>query len=121
MQHHLFFVDMKHFFACAISNFLFRHKIVFRATPNFGHCLEYHVMVIYFCSNKNIITCQRKIKFHFCVTQEKNFRFFCITNFLYSIFTFHISSMLIFFVVILEKKRLSIHLLLTCLIYRGSY
>ena len=32
-------------------------------------------------SNKNIITCQRKIKFHFCVTQKNNFIFFALQIF----------------------------------------
>ena len=59
-------------------------------------------------SSKNIITCQRKMKFHFCVTQKNNFVFFCNTNFLYSIFTFHIRSILIFLVVVLETNFQSI-------------
>ena len=37
------------------------------------------------------------------------------------VFTLHIGSMLIFFVVVLETKKLLIHLLLTWLIYRSSY
>ena len=36
-------------------------------------------------------------------------------------FTMHIGSMLIFFVVVLEIKKLLTHLLLTCLIYRSSF
>ena len=40
-----------------------------------------------------------------------------ITIFSYSVFTLHIVSMSIFFVVVLETKKLLIHLLLTCLIY----
>ena len=61
MQHHLVFVNMKHFF---VQRFC-RHQITFCATfklfvstqnyyycvtPNFsfGHCLECYVMVIYF-------------------------------------------------------------------------
>ena len=33
-------------------------------------------------SNKNIITCQRKIKFHFCVTQKNNL-VFCASQIFY--------------------------------------
>ena len=40
-----------------------------------------------------------------------------ITIFSYSVFTLHIVNMLIFFVVVLETKKLLIQLLLTCLIY----
>ena len=38
-----------------------------------------------------------------------------------TVFTLHIGSMLIYFVVVLETKKLLIHLLLTWLIYRSSY
>ena len=88
VQHQLFFVWCKTIFRatstcfclhqitfCATSNFLFRNIIVFGATPNFcfGHCLEYCVMMIYLLSrsNKNIITGQRKIKFHFLCDTKK--------------------------------------------------
>ena len=56
-------------------------------------------------SNKNIITCQ-KINCHFYASQKNLFCFFCITNFLYSVFTLHIVSMLNFFIVVLEPKKL---------------
>ena len=45
----------------------------------------------------------------------------CITFFLNSSFTLHISSMFIFFVAVLETKKLLIHLLLTYLIDGSSY
>ena len=41
--------------------------------------------------------------------------FLCITNFSYSIFKMHIGSMLIFFLVFLETKKLFIHLWITLL------
>ena len=44
---------------------------------------------------------------YFYVTQKK-LRFLCITIYFTSIFTLHIGSMLIFFVVILETKKLLI-------------
>ena len=59
-------------------------------------------------------------KNHFYVTQ-KIFRFLYFTNFLYSIFTLHIGSMLIFFVVVLETKKLFIHLSITLLIKKCFY
>ena len=48
------------------------------------------------------------------MTHKKYFRFWYITNHLYSIFTLHIGSMLTFFLVALETKKLLIHLLLNC-------
>ena len=40
--------------------------------------------------------------------------FLHITIFLYSVFTLHIFSMFTLFIVVLERKKLLIHLLLTC-------
>ena len=76
---------------------------------------------IFLLSQQKYITCQ-KISY-LCDTKKliSFFFFFCITIFLYSSFTLHIVSMLIFAVVILKTKKLLIHLLLTCLIYRSSY
>ena len=67
-------------------------------------------------SNKNLITCQKIIIF---VWHKKLIPFFCITKFLYSVFTLRIGSMLIFFLVVLETKKLLNHLLPLCLIYRS--
>ena len=61
-------------------------------------------------NNKNIIPCKRKkIKLFFFMWHKKfNVfqRFLCITNFLNSIFTLDIDSMMIFFVEVLKTKKL---------------
>ena len=74
-------------------------------------------------SNKNnhLITCQKINKLSFLCDAKKLIPFFVNHNFLYSVFTLHIVNMLIFFVVVLETKKLLIHFSLTCLIYRSSY
>ena len=72
-------------------------------------------------SNKNIITCQKLNKISFLCDTKKFISFFVHHIFFIFSFTLHIGSMLIFFVVVLETKKLLIHLLLTCLIYRSSY
>ena len=62
---------MKYFF-CAISTCFCWHQITFCATSNFF--LKCYVMVIYFychVATKNIITCQKNVKFDFHVTQKK--------------------------------------------------
>ena len=92
-QRQLVFVDTILLFVQS-QTFLFWHKIVFRATPNFcfGHCLE--CLVFLSRINKNIIT-----------FQKKNNCFFCIINFSRSVLTLHIDNMLIFFVGDLEIKN----------------
>ena len=70
-------------------------------------------------SNKNIITCQKLNKISFLCDTKKFISFFVHHIFFIFSFTLHIGSMLIFFVVVLETKKLLIHLLLTCLIYRS--
>ena len=112
-QYQVVFVDTRFF--CATSNLLFRHKIVFHATPNFcfGHRLECYVMEKHnhvLKKRKNIFMWHKKINFVFWASQI-----------FYMFFTMHIGSMLIFFVVVLEIKKLLTHLLLTCLIYRSSF
>ena len=58
-------------------------------------------------SNKNIITSQKMYKLAFlCDTKKINFVFRASPFFLYSVFTLHIVIMLIFFVVVLETKKL---------------
>ena len=112
---------------CVTSDFFFQHKIIFRATPNFclGHRLEcYVLMICFYChiANENIITCQKINKLSFLCDTKKLVSFFCASQFFcITVFRLHIVGMLIFFVVVLETKKLLIHLLLTCLIYRSSY
>ena len=68
-------------------------------------------------SNKNIITCQKINELSFFGDTEKLISFLVHHHFF--IFSFYIThvSMVIFFVVLLETKKLLIHLLLSCLIY----
>ena len=70
-------------------------------------------------SNKNITTCL-KIKCYF-MWHKKIILFLVHHKFLYSNFTLHIGSMLIFFMVVLETKKRLVHLLLNCLINGSSY
>ena len=112
---------------CATSNFLFRHKIAFSATPNFcfGHRFRMSCLgdvFLFSHSNKNIIMCEKKKKISFLCDTKKLISFLLHHKFfIYSVFTLYNGSMLIFFVVVLETKKLLIHLLLTCLMYRSSY
>ena len=105
-----FFV-LEIFFWCSIMSFLstpayFLYTVkLFVSTKIafcFGYRLECYVMVIYFYCHvaTRIQSHVEKKRIHFYVT-----RFLCLTNFLYSIFTLHIGSKLIFFVVVLEIKR----------------
>ena len=99
---------------CATSNFLFQHKIAFRATPNFcfGYRLECYVMVIYFyCQvTTRIQSYVEKKKNSFLCDSKNLISFFVPHKFFIFNFTLH---MLIFFVVVPEKKNLLIHRLLT--------
>ena len=71
-------------------------------------------------SNKILIKCQKINKISFLCATKKIFLFFNVHhNFLYSVFTLHNVSMLIFFIVVFETKKLSIDLLLTCLMYKA--
>ena len=106
VQHQLLLLTWKLFHQqqitfCATSNLFFRDKIIFCSTPNFcfGYCFECDVMVIYFYCHVPA-TYQQKYnhvskKFILMWHKQINFCFLCITDFLYSIFTLHIGSMLI--------------------------
>ena len=129
------FFERKICFMCSLISFLstpayFSCNIkLFVSTQNYFSCntevlfwtlfrMLCHVDIFLFSrSNKNITTHQKK---YFYVTQNINFLFLCITNFLCSIFTLYIGNILIFFVLILGTKKLLNHLLL-CLIYGSSY
>ena len=68
-------------------------------------------------SNKNIITCQKINKLSFLCETKKLVSFLCASQFFcITVFRLHIVGKLIFFVVVLETKKLLIHVLLTCLI-----
>ena len=100
-QHQLGLVDTRLLFV-QHQTFCLGQKIAFCATPSFcfAHCLECYIMVIYL----------------YCHVATK-----IGSKLLYSIFTLYIGNMLIFFVVFLKTKKLLIHHLLPCRIYRTSY
>ena len=93
VHHHLVFLDMKHFFVqhqlfLSTPNYFLCNIKLFVSTQNCFLCstkllfwtlfkiLRHGDISLLSRSNKNIITCQRKIKFHSCVTQKNNFAFF---------------------------------------------
>ena len=87
------FLSTPDYFSCNIKNVLSIQNCFLRNTKclfwAFFRMLRHGYIFLLSCSNKNIITCQK---------------FFC------SIFTLHICSILIFFVVVLETKKLLVHL-----------
>ena len=115
--HEYFFVQHKHVFVETKSPFVqrqtfyFNKKLFFVQTKflfqtSFRMLCHGHIFLLSH-SNKNIITSQKINKLSFlCDTKKINFVFLCITIFLYSVFTLHFVSMLIFFVVVLETKKL---------------
>ena len=137
-MHHLASVDMKHFFmqhqnAFVDARLCFVQHQTFVSKQNYFLCnikFLFWTLLRMLChgdifllshSNKNIITCQKINKISFACDTLKLIQFLCIKNFLYSVFTLHIGSMLIFLIVVLETKKILIDLLFTCLIYRSSY
>ena len=92
---------------CATSNFLFQHKMSFLFRTSL-RMLCHGDIFLFSHSNKNIITCQKINKLSFLCNPKSLFCFLCITIVLYSIFALHIVSMLIFFVVVLQTKKLLI-------------
>ena len=91
----------------ATSNFLFQHKMSFLFRTSL-RMLCHGDIFLFSHSNKNIITCQKINKLSFLCNPKSLFCFLCITIVLYSIFALDIVSMLIFFVVVLQTKKLLI-------------
>ena len=92
--------------------YLFLCYIVFRASPNF--CFgdwEFYVIVMYFyCHVHQKYNHVAKRNSFLRDTKKKKIRFLRITKILYTTFTLRIVSVLILFVVVLEIKKLLIHL-----------
>ena len=125
-----FVVDMKHFLVnhhheFADTRYLLHNVKLFVSTQNYCSCntkflfwtsfrmLCHSDILLLSHSNKNIITCQKLNKISFLCDTKKFISFFVHHIFFIFSFTLHIGSMLIFFVVVLETKKLLIHLLLT--------
>ena len=139
LQHQFFLLlTWNTFLWTIITNFLtpdtFLHNVkLFVSTQNHCSCntkflfwtsfrmLCHSDILLLSHSNKNIITSQKLNKISFLCDTKKFISFFVHHIFFIFSFTLHIGSMLIFFVVVLETKKLLIHLLLTWLIYRSSY
>ena len=134
VQHHLVFVDTKYSF-CAASTFFvgmkyFQCKVdLLLSIPDY---FQYNIGI--FVLIQKCVSVQHQIfvldnvqnvipwKYVFIVSQQQKFNHvsknnhlyvtqkinsvLCITKFLYSVFTLHIGSMLIFFLVVLETKKL---------------
>ena len=101
---------------CATSNFLFQHKMSFLFRTSL-RMLCHGDIFLFSHSNKNIITCQKINKLSFLCETKKLVSFLCASQFFcITVFRLHIVGKLIFFVVVLETKKLLIHVLLTCLI-----
>ena len=100
-SHELVFGDTD-YFQCNIKLFVSTQKCTFVLDIVQNIVSRCYIFVVTQYQKCNHVSKKNKISL---LLSQKKFRFLCITNFLYSIFTFHISNMLIFFAVILERKR----------------
>ena len=114
------FFSKPSYFLCNVKLFIstqncFSCNTKFLFCTSFGMlCLDDILLLSH--SNKNIFTCEKINKLSFLCDTKKIISFFLRHHFSYLVFTLHIVSMLIFFVVVLETNKLFNHLLLTCLI-----
>ena len=120
------FLSTPNYFLCNVKLFV-STQLYFWCNTKFLLWISFRMLwhgdtFLFSYSNKNIITCQKINKLSFLCDTKKLVSFFCASQFFcITVFRLHIVGKLIFFVVVLETKKLLIHVLLTCLIYQSSY
>ena len=102
------FLSKPNYFLCSVKLFISRTQNYFSCNTKFLFWTCHGDIFLLSHSNKNIITCQKINKLSFLCNPKSLFCFLCITIVLYSIFALHIVSMLIFFIVVLQTKKLLI-------------